>query len=157
VIATVLDHRPRQVVAAYAIVRAFGHAHSTALTISASLAQIGEFSFILAGLASRWRCCRSVARPDPGRRHSVDHAHPLLFALLHRMLAKPERTRPERTRPERNQARAGQAGVTTDAADGPPREDVPVTQLKGHVVLVATAVSGASSARPCTRPGRGCW
>ena len=37
-------------VAAYAIVRVFGHSHSTALTISASLAQIGEFSFILAGL-----------------------------------------------------------------------------------------------------------
>jgi CPA2 family monovalent cation:H+ antiporter-2 len=37
-------------VAAYAIVRAFGHPRGTALTISASLAQIGEFSFILAGL-----------------------------------------------------------------------------------------------------------
>jgi CPA2 family monovalent cation:H+ antiporter-2 len=36
--------------AAYAIVRAFGHPRDTALTISASLAQIGEFSFILAGL-----------------------------------------------------------------------------------------------------------
>jgi len=36
--------------AAYAIVRAFGHPKGTALTISASLAQIGEFSFILAGL-----------------------------------------------------------------------------------------------------------
>jgi CPA2 family monovalent cation:H+ antiporter-2 len=37
--------------AAFAIVRAFGHAPSTALTVSANLAQIGEFSFILAGLA----------------------------------------------------------------------------------------------------------
>ncbi|HWT10434.1 MAG TPA: cation:proton antiporter, partial [Roseomonas sp.] len=37
-------------VAAYAIVRIFGHGHGTALTIAASLAQIGEFSFILAGL-----------------------------------------------------------------------------------------------------------
>lgn len=36
--------------AAYAIVRLFGRVHRTALTISASLAQIGEFSFILAGL-----------------------------------------------------------------------------------------------------------
>lgn len=33
--------------AAYAIVRAFGHDEDVALTISASLAQIGEFSFIL--------------------------------------------------------------------------------------------------------------
>lgn len=35
---------------AYGIVRAFGHPNATALTISASLAQIGEFSFILASL-----------------------------------------------------------------------------------------------------------
>ncbi len=37
-------------VAAFIIVLAFRHPVSTALTISASLAQIGEFSFILAGL-----------------------------------------------------------------------------------------------------------
>ncbi len=35
---------------AWAIVRAFRHSNSTALTIAASLAQIGEFSFILIGL-----------------------------------------------------------------------------------------------------------
>jgi CPA2 family monovalent cation:H+ antiporter-2 len=38
-------------VAAYLIVRAFGHPNGVALTISASLAQIGEFSFILIVLA----------------------------------------------------------------------------------------------------------
>lgn len=38
--------------AAWFIVRAFGHRNDTALTISASLAQIGEFSFILAGLGA---------------------------------------------------------------------------------------------------------
>ncbi|RHW16572.1 Kef family K(+) transporter [Sphingomonas gilva] len=37
-------------IAAFAIVRAFGRPTRTALTISASLAQIGEFSFILAAL-----------------------------------------------------------------------------------------------------------
>ena len=36
--------------AAFGIVLALGHPVSTALTVSASLAQIGEFSFILAGL-----------------------------------------------------------------------------------------------------------
>ena len=36
--------------AAWGIVRAFGHGNSIALTVAASLAQIGEFSFILAGL-----------------------------------------------------------------------------------------------------------
>src|SRR3546814_8406434 len=34
-------------VAAYTTVRAFGHSSQTAMTIAASLAQIGEFSFIL--------------------------------------------------------------------------------------------------------------
>jgi CPA2 family monovalent cation:H+ antiporter-2 len=38
--------------AAFLIVRGFGHTNSNALTISASLAQIGEFSFILAALGS---------------------------------------------------------------------------------------------------------
>jgi len=38
--------------AAFVIVRAFRHPVGTALTISASLAQIGEFSFILAGLGN---------------------------------------------------------------------------------------------------------
>jgi CPA2 family monovalent cation:H+ antiporter-2 len=38
-------------IAALAIVRVFGHPLRTSLTISASLAQIGEFSFILAALA----------------------------------------------------------------------------------------------------------
>jgi CPA2 family monovalent cation:H+ antiporter-2 len=36
--------------AAFVIVRAFGHPTGTAMTVSAALAQIGEFSFILAGL-----------------------------------------------------------------------------------------------------------
>ncbi len=37
-------------IAAYLIVRLFGHSKRTALTISASLAQIGEFAYILAAL-----------------------------------------------------------------------------------------------------------
>lgn len=45
-------------VAAFFIVRAFRRPVSTALTISASLAQIGEFSFILAGLGVSSICCR---------------------------------------------------------------------------------------------------
>lgn len=50
VLATVVIIVVGKSLAALAIVRAFGHPMSTALTISASLAQIGEFSFILAGL-----------------------------------------------------------------------------------------------------------
>jgi CPA2 family monovalent cation:H+ antiporter-2 len=50
VLATVLIIVAGKSVAAFGIVRIFGHPMSTALTISASLAQIGEFSFILATL-----------------------------------------------------------------------------------------------------------
>lgn len=38
--------------AAYTIIRLFGYPNSSAMTVSASLAQIGEFSFILAGLGT---------------------------------------------------------------------------------------------------------
>ncbi|GHH49426.1 MULTISPECIES: YbaL family putative K(+) efflux transporter [Gammaproteobacteria] len=50
VLATFLTITVGKSVAAFFIVRAFGHPAGTALTISVSLAQIGEFSFILAGL-----------------------------------------------------------------------------------------------------------
>ena len=50
VIATVAIIVVGKSLAAYALVRAFGYKSQTALTISVSLAQIGEFSFILAGL-----------------------------------------------------------------------------------------------------------
>jgi CPA2 family monovalent cation:H+ antiporter-2 len=50
VLATVLIIVVGKSVAAFAIVRAFGHPAGTALTVSAALAQIGEFSFILVGL-----------------------------------------------------------------------------------------------------------
>jgi CPA2 family monovalent cation:H+ antiporter-2 len=50
VLATVLIIVVGKSTAAYGIVRLFGHGHATAMTVSASLAQIGEFSFILVGL-----------------------------------------------------------------------------------------------------------
>lgn len=50
VLATVLIIIVGKSVAAFVIMRAFGHPTSTALTVSAALAQIGEFSFILVGL-----------------------------------------------------------------------------------------------------------
>ena len=50
VLVTVLIIVVGKSVAAYAIVRLFRHPHGTAMTVAASLAQIGEFSFILAAL-----------------------------------------------------------------------------------------------------------
>lgn len=48
--------------AAWGIVRAFGHSNQTALTIAASLAQIGEFSFILASLGVGLKVMPDAAR-----------------------------------------------------------------------------------------------
>ncbi len=108
-------------VVAYAIVRAFRHSHSTALTISASLAQIGEFSFILATLG-----VSLALLPERGRDLILAGAiisillNPLLFAMLDRMLAKTD----------------GSGAKSAKSPDGPPREPVPRTALTGHVVLV---------------------
>ena len=56
---------------------ALGYPLSTALTVSASLAQIGEFSFILAGLGMALGLLPPRGpRPDPGRRDPLDHAEP---------------------------------------------------------------------------------
>jgi len=76
-------------IAALIIVLAFRRPMSTALTISASLAQIGEFSFILAGLGVSLKLL-----PEAGRDLILAGAilsilvNPLLFAILDRVLPK---------------------------------------------------------------------
>ncbi|MCW3480385.1 Kef family K(+) transporter [Neisseriaceae bacterium JH1-16] len=88
-IATVLIIVIGKSVAAYLIVRAFGHPRDTALTISASLAQIGEFSFILATLGTTMGLL-----PGVGRDLVLAGAilaillNPLLFSLLDRYVGK---------------------------------------------------------------------
>jgi len=106
-------------VAAYAIVRAFQHTKATALTISASLAQIGEFSFILAGLGVTLELL-----PERGRDLILAGAiisimlNPLIFSLLDRMIAK--------------------SGGTTDQPKKVETTHEPLepTSLTGHAVLV---------------------
>ncbi|PZP62475.1 MAG: Kef family K(+) transporter [Pseudoxanthomonas spadix] len=75
--------------AAYAIVRAFGHPKGTALTISASLAQIGEFSFILAGLGLALKILPQEGHDLilAGALLSIV-ANPFLFAALDRWLRR---------------------------------------------------------------------
>src|SRR3546814_8050256 len=67
VIATVAFIVIGKSLAAYALVRAFGHKSQTALTISVSLAQIGEFSFILAGLGVGLGVLPETGRDQIGR------------------------------------------------------------------------------------------
>ncbi|SDK22531.1 Kef-type potassium/proton antiporter, CPA2 family [Pseudomonas delhiensis] len=82
-------------VAAYVIVRLFGHPNSTALTIAASLAQIGEFSFILVGLGVTLELL-----PEQGRDLVLAGAilsilvNPLLFIAIERLQARKEAAQP---------------------------------------------------------------
>jgi monovalent cation:H+ antiporter-2, CPA2 family len=123
-IATVLIIVLGKSIAAYSVVRLFGHRPATALTISGSLAQIGEFSFILAALASRL-----TLLPDSGRDLILAGAiisilmNPLIFAALDRLLAKSERIRAE-------------AVAAREEAKTPTRESIHPTSLTGHVVLI---------------------
>lgn len=75
--------------AAWAIIRLFGHGQSTALTVSASLAQIGEFSFILAtlgvGLAIMPKDAQDLILG--GALFSI-MLNPLIFALASRRVDK---------------------------------------------------------------------
>ena len=108
VLATVLIIVLGKSLAAWAIVRAFGRPEATARTIAASLAQIGEFSFILAGLGVALGLL-----PAEGRDLVLAGAllsivlNPLLFAWAQRRGAAPG---------------ADAAGVPGD--------------LAGHVILV---------------------
>ncbi|MDU6412402.1 MAG: YbaL family putative K(+) efflux transporter [Yersiniaceae bacterium] len=77
--------------AAFLLVKLFGHSTRTALTISASLAQIGEFAFILAGLGISLGLLS-----EHGRNLVLAGAilsimiNPLLFSLLEKFLARTE-------------------------------------------------------------------
>ncbi len=81
--------------AAFVIVRAFGHPTGTALTISASLAQIGEFAFIIAGLGVTLKIL-----PPTGQALVLAGAlisimlNPVVFGLLDRWLLKHQETTP---------------------------------------------------------------
>ena len=86
VIATIAIIIVGKSVAAYVIVRAFGHSRSTAFTVSASLAQIGEFSFILIGIGIGLGMVPKESRDLilAGAIVSI-MLNPLIFTLLERM------------------------------------------------------------------------
>ena len=117
-------------VAAYAIVRAFGHPASTALTISASLAQIGEFSFILAGLGVALEILPPEGRDLvlAGALLSIV-ANPILFQLL-----------------DVGERRA--AARSDDASPQPaPAHAGPPLPTQGHAILVGYGRVGGEIAR----------
>ncbi|QRY80454.1 Kef family K(+) transporter [Pseudomonas sp. PDNC002] len=115
-------------VAAYVIVRMFGHPNSTALTIAASLAQIGEFSFILVGLGVTLNLL-----PEAGRDLVLAGAilsilvNPLLFIAIDRLQARQEQ-----------KAESDSGVVQVEPQDLPP----PVLE-HNHAILIGHGRVGA--------------
>jgi CPA2 family monovalent cation:H+ antiporter-2 len=114
-------------IAAYMIVRAFGHSGKTALTVAASLAQIGEFSFILAALGTALGMLPAAGRDLilAGAIISI-FANPFIFSLV---VSRSEETSAE--------------------VETPP----PVEAAKGHVILIGYGRVGSIVARELTSRG----
>ena len=87
VVATLLVILIGNSLTAFGIMRAFGYPMRTALTVAASLAQIGEFSFILAGLGVALEILPAAGRDLilAGALISII-ANPILFFGLERMM-----------------------------------------------------------------------
>jgi len=114
--------------AAFVIVRAFGHPTGTALTISASLAQIGEFAFIIAGLGVTLKIL-----PPTGQALVLAGAlisimlNPVVFGLLDRWLLKHQETTP--------------TAVETDLPPGPS------LNLHDHAIVIGYGRVGSALAQ----------
>jgi CPA2 family monovalent cation:H+ antiporter-2 len=118
--------------AAYLIVRAFRYPRSVALTISASLAQIGEFSFILMVLGAQLQIIPAIARDlvVAGAILSI-LVNPFLFLALDRYLHAQEALRVS-SAPEL--AASGEAELAP-VAGLQEREEEP-TKLHDHFIVV---------------------
>ena len=132
--------------AAYLIVRAFRYPRSTALTVSASLAQIGEFSFILIGLGIDLKMVPKEARDLvlAGAIISI-MLNPLVFAVLEKW--------------ERD--KKGAAGVaaspepptSTDEAEAEAENTPVMTSLTGHDVVIGYGRVGSLVGAGLVRDG----
>jgi monovalent cation:H+ antiporter-2, CPA2 family len=138
----------------FAIVRAFGHSTGTALSIAASLAQIGEFSFILAGLGMTYGML-------PHEAADLILAGAILSILINPLLvAAAERRRGHvavrQTEPATAPAEAPKL-VPVPVAQPEPEEEggrPPVTHLAGHEVLVGYGRVGGLVGAALLRAGR---
>ena len=121
--------------AAYLIVRAFRQSNSTALTVAASLAQIGEFSFILIGLGIELNMVPKESRDLilAGAIVSII-LNPLAFILMERL-------------------RHGQPLPSPDGATAEPATTIEPTRLSGHDVLIGYGRVGSLIGEALARDG----
>ncbi|PJI39886.1 MAG: sodium:proton antiporter [Rhizobium sp.] len=139
--------------AAFVIVRAFGMPTGTALTISASLAQIGEFSFILAELGVGLNLL-----PEEGRDLILAGAiisiilNPLMFYFAERVIPRIE----ARLVPQRGEKPV--AGAATDdavGADGVHGFDEDIARVEGETgAATASMLTGHAIVVGCGRVGK---
>jgi monovalent cation:H+ antiporter-2, CPA2 family len=126
--------------AAWLIVRAFGKSNGVALTISASLAQIGEFSFILAGLG-----VSLALLPPQGRDLILAGAilsillNPVLFALVDRFAGEPAAAAKAKPGP----GPGADPPQPASAPEATPDLDIVPTALSDHMVVVGYGRVGA--------------
>ena len=127
------------------IVRAFRYPKQTALTIAASLGQIGEFSFILAGLGIGLKLLPVEARDLilAGSILSI-LANPLLFVALDRWNARREAAEQERKAVEEQDASDTQDTEDADNDILPDRDSIPDA---GHIILVGYGRVGSRIAQ----------
>ncbi len=131
-------------IAAFVIVRAFRYPASTALTISASLAQIGEFSFILAALGADLGLINQTAR-------DLILAGAILSILLNPVMFWLARSLFQHT----GEARRNEARTTAAAATAAAARDLTTTRLSGHCVVIGYGRVGrivADGLRKSERP-----
>jgi CPA2 family monovalent cation:H+ antiporter-2 len=127
-LATVLIILVGKSLAAYGVVRLFGHSRSAALMVTASLAQIGEFSFILANRSLQLGLIPPEARDlILGGAIITILLNPLFFALLDLYAARREKAAAEAA------AEGASAPAEEEVAM---REPIKPTTLKDHVVLI---------------------
>jgi len=125
-------------VVAYLIVRAFRHSNSTALTIAASLAQIGEFSFILIGLGMELKMVPTEARDLvlAGAIISIV-LNPLAFLAMERLRRGQPATAP-----------------TDHGASVEPVGTLQPTSLSGHDVLIGYGRVGSLIGKALAQDGK---
>jgi monovalent cation:H+ antiporter-2, CPA2 family len=129
-------------VAAFLIVRAFRYPRRTALVISASLAQIGEFSFILAGLGASLGLLPEQAQDLilAGAILSI-LINPAAFFIIDRLQARDKPVAPD---------------AVFASAEGTRAHRAP-TSLRDHCVLVGHGRVGQVISKSCRDAGLACF
>ncbi|WP_438722049.1 YbaL family putative K(+) efflux transporter [Bartonella rochalimae] len=119
---------------AFFIVKAFRYSNGTALTISASLAQIGEFSFILAGLGSNLGLLNNNARDLilGGAILSI-LLNPLVFVAVDKIKKYLENSSAN--------AQDKQTTINIDPEDSD-EEALPITSKTDHIVIIGYSCVG---------------